>query len=236
MEADYRRDYRGGPVDYLRGEGAVLLPNAGPSGGGGRSAQRQRPAPLGPRVLPRLWLAFLPLYWFPQRINWGLIGTYLIPFQVAAIVGDKRKHVAYSLTVVASNIGSIQGPIWGALSDKSVASDGRRRRRPFVVAGQVLFSFACFFLMTSKTFWAFELSYMLWTFTATLSGAPYTAICAPTSPPPPLRPLLCCADRPLIADTESICTEQRGFFNAVQQWQTLFVSFGVSALGVLLGE
>ena len=194
MEADYRRDYRGGPVDYLRGEGAVLLPNAEPSGGrlpsggGGRSAQRQRPAPLGPRVLPRLWLAFLPLYWFPQRINWGLIGTYLIPFQVAAIVGDKRKHVAYSLTVVASNIGSIQGPIWGALSDKSVASDGRRRRRPFVVAGQVLFSFACFFLMTSKTFWAFELSYMLWTFTATLSGAPYTAICAPTTPPPPLRP------------------------------------------------
>lgn len=38
------------------------------------------------------------------------------------------------------------------------------------------------------------------------------------------------------ADTESICTEQRGFFNAVQQWQTLFVSFGISALGVLLGE
>ena len=40
----------------------------------------------------------------------------------------------------------------------------------------------------------------------------------------------------LLADTESICKEQRGFFNAVQQWQTLFVSFGVSALGILLGE
>lgn len=187
MEADYRRDYRGGPVDYLRGEGAVLLPNAEPTDGRllnssvGLSDQQHRQAPLGPRVLPRLWLAFLPLYWFPQRINWGLIGTYLIPFQVAAIVGDKNKHVAYSLTVVASNIGSIQGPIWGALSDKSIASDGRRRRRPFVIMGQLLFSVACFFLMTSKTFWAFELSYMLWTFTATLSGAPYTAICVPST-------------------------------------------------------
>ena len=190
MEADYRRDYRGGPIDYLRGEGAVLLSADDLTGRGtggqssisdaGLSAQQQHPAPLGPRVLPRLWLAFLPLYWFPQRINWGLIGTYLIPFQVAAIVGDKHKHVAYSLTVVASNIGSIQGPIWGALSDKSVDRNGRRRRRPFVIAGQVLFSFACYFIMTSKTFWAFELSYMLWTFTATLSGAPYTAICAPS--------------------------------------------------------
>jgi|EP01046_Picozoa_sp_COSAG06_P050149 MFS family permease len=115
--------------------------------------------------------------------------------------------------IVASNVGSIQGPIWGALSDTAVSPSGRRRRRPFVIAGQVLFSVACFSLMEAKTFHAFLLSYMLWTFTATLSGAPYTAIY-----------------------TESICMEQRGFFNAVQSWQSLFVGFAVSALGVALGE
>ena len=95
-------DYRRGNPDYLRGEGSVLLPiqpqqsvQHGPAAYASYPAGR--PAPHGPRVLPRLWLAFLPLYWFPQRINWGLIGTYLIPFQVVAIVGDQRKHVAYSM-------------------------------------------------------------------------------------------------------------------------------------------
>ena len=41
--------------------------------------------------LPKWWLCFLPLYWFPQSICWGLIGIYLLPFQVADIVGPKRK-------------------------------------------------------------------------------------------------------------------------------------------------
>ena len=33
--------------------------------------------------------------------------------------------------------------------------------------------------------------------------------------------------------TESICAEQRGFFNAIQSWQSLFVAFIISGLGVI---
>ena len=109
-------DYRRGNPDYLRGEGSVLLPiqpqqsvQHGPAAYASYPAGR--PAPHGPRVLPRLWLAFLPLYWFPQRINWGLIGTYLIPFQVVAIVGDQRKHVAYSMYAATASPPSHHPPI-----------------------------------------------------------------------------------------------------------------------------
>ena len=94
-------DYRRHNPDYLRGEGSVLLPATDSLGLAAAATQaatvNARPAPLGPRELPRLWLFFLPLYWFPQRINWGLIGTFLIPFQLPLIVGDKRKHMAYSM-------------------------------------------------------------------------------------------------------------------------------------------
>lgn len=38
----------------------------------------------GTELMPNWWLFFLPLYWFPQRINWGLIETYLVPFQVSS--------------------------------------------------------------------------------------------------------------------------------------------------------
>ena len=69
----------------------------------------EEPRPL----LPRWWLCFLPLYWFPQSICWGMIGIYLLPFQVADIVGPKRKHAAYAAMVVCQNVGSFLGPIWG---------------------------------------------------------------------------------------------------------------------------
>ena len=82
----------------------------------------------GQPLLPHWWLFFLPLYWFPQRVCWGLIETYLIPFQVAAIVGAARKHQAFSLMIVSANIGSFIGPMWGSLSDSCVTAEGRRRR------------------------------------------------------------------------------------------------------------
>ena len=92
-------DYRRNNPDYLRGEGSVLLPSRLPGATLNDSVTINEPwpAPLGPRQLPRTWLFFLPLYWFPQRITWGLIGTFLIPFQLPLIVGDSRKHMAYSM-------------------------------------------------------------------------------------------------------------------------------------------
>lgn len=54
--------------------------------------------------------------------------------------------------------------------------------------------------------------YLLYTGTATISGSPYIMI------------------------NTMIPTEQRGFYSAITQWQSLFVNFIVSALGVMLGQ
>ena len=141
--------------------------------------------------LPVWWLFFLPLYWFPQSINWGLIQTYLLPFEVEDIVGQSRKQFFLSLMVTSSNVGSFFGPVWGALSDAAVGKDGRRRRRPIIVVGQLLFVLACTVMATADSFIVLLLSFMLFTMTATISGAPYTV----TNTAVPL--------------------EQRGLFNAL---------------------
>jgi hypothetical protein len=39
-------------------------------------------------------------------------------FQVEALVGESRKHSALAIMIVASNIGSFIGPIWGASSPR----------------------------------------------------------------------------------------------------------------------
>eukprot|EP01051_Picozoa_sp_SAG22_P012139 SAG22_NODE_1236_length_5055_cov_12.649593_5_plen_667_part_00 len=167
----------------------------------------------GNPLVPRWWLFFIPLYWFPQRICWGLIETYLVPFQIEALVGEERKHSALALTIVASNIGSFIGPIWGALSDKSInKATGRRRRRPWVVGGQLLFCIICTVLCEATIFPVFFFGYASWTATATISGAPYVSIYT------------------------AVPTEQRGVLNSLEQFQALFNSFIVSFIGVLIGE
>jgi MFS family permease len=110
--------------------------------------------------------------------------------------------------VTSENFGSFFGPIWGALSDAAVGSDGRRRRRPIIVFGQCLFVGACVLMATADSFYVLLLSYMLFTFTATLSGAPYTV----TNTVVPL--------------------EQRGLYNAMWSYQSLVVGFITSALYV----
>jgi MFS family permease len=186
--------------------------------------------------LPLWWLFFLPLYWFPQGINFGLIQTYLLcvlrwqvcrpslspltvsgrplrrPFQVEHIVGDARKQFFLSLMITSENFGSFFGPIWGALSDAAVGSDGRRRRRPIIVFGQCLFVGACVLMASAESFSVLLLSYMLFTFTATLSGAPYTV----TNTTVPL--------------------EQRGVYNAMWSYQSLLMGFITSGLGAAVGE
>jgi MFS family permease len=122
---------------------------------------------------------------------WGLIQTYLLPFQVEDIVGQSRKQFFLSLMVTSSNVGSFFGPVWGALSDAAVGKDGRRQRRPMIVIGQILFVLACTLMALADSFMVLLLSFMLFTMTATISGAPYTV----TSTAVPL--------------------EQRGLFNAI---------------------
>jgi len=77
------------------------------------------------------------------------------------------------------------------MSDAAVGKDGRRRRRPIIVVGQLLFVLACTVMATAESFTVLLLSFMLFTMTATISGAPYTV----TNTAVPL--------------------EQRGLFNAL---------------------
>jgi hypothetical protein len=83
---DYRRY-----ADYLRPAGSDVIDGArGRSRRGLHQAQVQEEekespvaAPIGPKRLPVWWLFFLPLYWFPQSINFGLIQTYLLCVSLA---------------------------------------------------------------------------------------------------------------------------------------------------------
>lgn len=85
---DYRRY-----ADYLRPAGSDVIDGArGRSRRGLHQAQVQEEekespvaAPIGPKRLPVWWLFFLPLYWFPQSINFGLIQTYLLCVSLAPI-------------------------------------------------------------------------------------------------------------------------------------------------------
>ena len=181
--ADYGKPAATAAIEGARGRAAAARVEEPPI------ADRADP-PL-PERLPVWWLFFLPLYWFPQSINWGLIKTYLLPFQVEDIVGQSRKQFFLSLMVTSSNIGSFFGPVWGALSDAAVGKDGRRQRRPMIVIGQILFVLACTLMALADSFMVLLLSFMLFTMTATISGAPYTV----TSTAVPL--------------------EQRGLFNAI---------------------
>ena len=186
---DYRRY-----ADYGKSAATTAI-----EGGRGRPAEARVEEPPAAAAtveqpegrLPVWWLFFLPLYWFPQGINFALIQTYLLPFQVEDIVGQSRKQFFLSLMVTSQNVGSFFGPVWGALSDAAVGKDGRRRRRPIIVVGQLLFVLACVVMATAESFVQLLLSYMLFTMTATLSGAPYTV----TNTAVPL--------------------EQRGLFNAL---------------------
>lgn len=114
--------------------------------------------------------------------------------------------------ITSENFGSFFGPIWGALSDAAVGPDGRRRRRPIIVFGQCLFVGSCVLMASAESFAVLLLSYMLFTFTATLSGAPYTV----TNTTVPL--------------------EQRGLYNAMWSYQSLLMGFITSGLGAAVGE
>jgi MFS family permease len=134
------------------------------------------------------------------------------PFQVEHIVGDARKQFFLSLMITSENFGSFFGPIWGALSDAAVGSDGRRRRRPIIVFGQCLFVGACVLMASAESFSVLLLSYMLFTFTATLSGAPY------------------------VVTNTTVPLEQRGMYNAMWSYQSLLMGFITSGLGAAVGE
>ena len=134
------------------------------------------PPPSGSQLLPLWWLAFLPLYWFPQSIGATLVQTYIIPFQVEAIVGDANKHIAYSMMQVFKQIGSCFAPVWGALSDKLVTKEGRQRRRPMIVVGMLLWAVDTTFMGLASTYTVLLITYALYTATATVSGAPYVVV------------------------------------------------------------
>jgi MFS family permease len=127
-------------------------------------------------LLPLWWLIFLPLYWFPQNIGANLVQTYIIPFQVEAIVGSAHKNTAYSVMMVFKQIGSCFAPVWGALSDKLVTKEGRQRRRPMLVVGLVLWAIDTALLGLSKTYLALLVTYAFYPATATISGAPYCVV------------------------------------------------------------
>eukprot|EP01052_Picozoa_sp_SAG31_P003368 SAG31_NODE_128_length_23532_cov_21.204754_13_plen_456_part_00 len=172
------------------------------------------------RRLPVWWLFFLPLYWFPQSMAWNIVETYLLPFQVAAIVGDGRKHLALSLMMVSSNLGSVCAPMFASWSDRCV-KEGRRNRRPFIVVGEILFGVAVVVLGSANScpgkwfakFAVFLFGYLLYTLTASVSGPPYAAII-----------------------TELIPEPQRGTYGAFWNWQGLFAVLAASAVGALIGE
>jgi hypothetical protein len=68
-------------VDGARGQsrrGIHQAATAADSARGAGDAEVSTTVAKGRDRLPLWWLFFLPLYWFPQGINFGLIQTYLL--------------------------------------------------------------------------------------------------------------------------------------------------------------
>ena len=107
--ADYVRPVGSDATEGARGGARVGLHRAAAAaeeakmkaGENGKGAEDTAAGEPSGKRLPIWWLFFLPLYWFPQGINFGLIQTYLLPFQVEAIVGDARKQFFLSLMITS---------------------------------------------------------------------------------------------------------------------------------------
>jgi hypothetical protein len=92
------------------------------------------------KALPAWWLLFIGGFCFCPAVTNNCVLPLLIPPLVEQIVGPERKAASLGLLSTAGYVVALSMPFLGMLSDRMTGPFGKRfgRRRPFMVAGQLL--------------------------------------------------------------------------------------------------
>ena len=161
--------------------------------------------------LPTWWLVFLSAVWVPSSVSSQLIGTVVFPFQVAALAGKANKAVAFATANLITQILGYAAPFIGMASDRHFSRLGRRR--PFIVAGQLLQLLGLSLMMEATSFEQLAAANALSSFGGMLWNTPYTAV-----------------------QCDSVPTHQRGITAGMNGFIDGLSPLLGSMLGILLGE
>eukprot|EP01049_Picozoa_sp_SAG25_P010771 SAG25_NODE_1218_length_3582_cov_13.521102_3_plen_475_part_00 len=124
--------------------------------------------------LPTWWLVFLAAFWVPSRVSGQLIGSVVFPFQVAGLAGKSNKAVAFATANLITQVLSYFAPFIGMASDRHYSRFGRRR--PFIVAGQLLQVIGLALMMEASSFAQLAAANALSSFGGMLWNTPYSAV------------------------------------------------------------
>jgi hypothetical protein len=117
----------------------------------------------------------LSSYWFGWSFLWLPLLVVIIPSQVMHLAGDADKGAAMGTSLfLGSFVSLFAAPLFGYMSDNSLSKYGRRR--PFMVVGTVIASFALFGMAVSPTLSFFSFSFLCLSVANNMIMAPYSAL------------------------------------------------------------
>ncbi len=124
----------------------------------------------------------LSAYWFAINFLWGAMLAIVIPSQVQFIVGNNAKSaVLGSVIAVGALVAMISQPVFGALSDRSTLSFGRRR--PMMVLGALLTTIPLYIMGTTSNIIVYSGGFLLLQLFVNISTAGYQGLIPDTVTP-----------------------------------------------------
>jgi MFS family permease len=166
--------------------------------------------------LPLWWLIFVTLYYLPVILSWQLLGSIMLPAAVAEIVPMSERNVKLGIAAAVGSAMQFAQPLVGAMSDH-IAGCGPvlGRRRPFIIAGQLLSCAGCAILMKCRAlgYWAAATGYTLYVLGNAIGYGVYPSLIA-----------------------NHIPEHQRGTASGLQGAMSLVGYLGAAGLGVIAGN
>lgn len=119
--------------------------------------------------------AALALYWFGWSFLWLPLLIVIIPYQVLSLAPHSSKGSALGSTLLFGSVVSLVcAPLFGSWSDTSKMKMGRRR--PYMLCGLGICSFALVMMAFSPTLGWFSTSFLLLSIGNNMILAPYSAL------------------------------------------------------------
>ena len=173
-----------------------------------------------PDSLPLWWLVFVSLYYFPIQLSWLLLGAMMVPTAVQEIVPGDERNARLAFALALGSAMQFAQPLIGAFSDHI---DGcgpvMGRRRPFLIAGQLMSCVGLAVMMVAHTlgatlgYWAVAGGYTLYMLGNAVGYGVY----------PSLIP-------------NHIPEHQRGLASGLQGFMSLLAFVSAATLGVVAGN
>ena len=162
------------------------------------------------------WLIFVTLYYLPVVLSWQLLGSNMLPAAVAEIVPFSERNVKLGVAAAVGATMQFAQPIVGAISDHiSGCGPVLGRRRPFIIAGQLMSCAGCAILMKCRElgYWAAATGYTLYVLGNAVGYGVYPSLIA-----------------------NHIPEHQRGTASGIQGAMSLVGYLGAAGLGVIAGD